>query len=83
MTARLKLVPHPRPSRTVPFGSSRSKRAQQQIAWAIYISEGYLANLHHALANNAGELTGTQKHELRIAIQRAKQNVYDIRELLS
>lgn len=38
------------------YGSSRTQRTHRQIAWALYITEGYAANMRHALESNSYDL---------------------------
>ena len=75
---RLKLVSS-RPKKN--YKATRAQRNHQEIAWIIYIAEGYLANLKH-VEFFATELTGKQKAALNLAIKEQTRQVRFLRSYL-
>lgn len=62
-------------------GESRTQRAHRQIAWALYITEGYAANMRHALDFNSYDCDGKQKAQMREAIAAAEIQAIKLRRM--
>lgn len=55
---------------------------QRELAWLLYISEGYLANLDHALAVNAVTMEAGDLDVIDAVRERAEANTEALREVL-
>ena len=55
------------------------QRSQRELAWLLYITEGYAANISHALAVNAYTLHPRALRIMRAQLRRAEQACLDLR----
>ena len=55
---------------------------QRELAWLLYISEGYLANLDHALTVNAVTMEAGDLAVIDAVRERAEANCGELRVLL-
>jgi hypothetical protein len=55
---------------------------QRELAWLLYISEGYLANLDHAMAVNAVTMEAGDLAVIAAVRERAEANCGELRVLL-
>lgn len=55
---------------------------QRELAWLLYISEGYLANLDHALTVNAVTMEAGDLAVIDAVRERAEANTEALREVL-
>lgn len=56
---------------------------QRELAWLLYIAEGYLANLDHALVVNAVTMEASDLAVIDGVRERAETNANELREILS
>jgi hypothetical protein len=52
--------------------ATRAQRAHRQVAWAVYISEGFAQNMRVAEMLNASEMSSEARHLLRLAIRQTE-----------
>lgn len=74
---KLKLV-YPKPKQ-VRYGASKSQRAQRQMAWALYITEGFRANMFVA---GKHELSSSDREFLKAISREAGSWAFKIRQRL-
>lgn len=68
----------PKTIRQISFAQMR----QRELAWLLYITEGYLANASHALAVNCVTFNQTDAALVERAIDRAQETADELRDLL-
>lgn len=56
---------------------------QRELAWLLYISEGYMANLDHALTVNAVTMSELDLMAIDAVRSRAEANVNELRNILN
>lgn len=61
---------------------SIEQRRQRELAWLLYITEGYAANVRHALTVNAYTLDRTALRGMHQAIRGAESTAQNLRALL-
>ena len=70
--ANLRLV-HPGnrrpPKGPARWGASRAQRSHRQVAWAVYISEGYAQNMRSALILNSYDMAPQARHLMENAVR--------------
>lgn len=60
-------------------GVSPQQQRQRELAWMLYITEGYIANVEHALAVNAYTLDNRALRTMRFAQKQADAISVDLR----
>lgn len=81
MMARLKLVPRTRNKKRDDDYPRRQR--VKQLGWMLYITEGYIANLQHALAVNAYTLDAASLRVIKAGMKDAQFIALDIRKELA
>lgn len=59
------------------------QRRQRELAWMLYITEGYIANMRHCLAINCVTFNDADKREAEVAIESATKQAARLRRHLS
>jgi hypothetical protein len=62
---------------------SMAARRHRELAWALYVAEGYAANLRNALTVNAYTLDRAALRTLRACLQGAEQHCKALRAELT
>ncbi len=67
-----------------PFKTAKSyeQARQRELAWMLYITEGYLANIAHALAVNCVTFKPIDEALVSSIIAQVDRQAYKLRELL-
>ena len=61
---------------------SPAQQAQRELSWALFVTEGYVANLAHLSAVNAYTLNARALRALRRAKEAAEKTASDLRREL-
>ena len=64
------------------FVLSFAQREQRELAWALYVAEGYAANLGHLLKVNAFTMKRHQLAAVKRAHRDAEKHALTIRQLM-
>lgn len=56
---------------------------QRELAWILYVTEGYIANLEHALAVNCVTFENSDHDAVATAISNARESADEIRIALT
>lgn len=78
----LRLVRMTPPSKANRVRATRKQAAHRQVAWAVYISEGFAQNMRVAELMNASEVPPKARHLMRAAIQGVQGIIRALREHL-
>jgi hypothetical protein len=65
-----------------PIKSTHLQRAHRQVAWAVYISEGFAANVRHAAVFNSLEMPPKARHQLEAMVRDVEGHIRVLRRYL-